>query len=265
MAISDRAGHFWTAFPQAVAYRVLATRPGYLTPSQAISVTPGQDASNLRILLTPQAAISGRLEDEDGFPVEGARVEALRYDTVDGQRKLRPAAAATSNDLGEYRIAGLPAGRYSIRVTPSSNGNWDRRYVPQYYPGSLEPLDDKMVQMAAGQEQSVSFQLKKQEGVTVTCRVALPPGVGIMPAMRNVFLQATDGTGFSAGQGFWQPENPSFIIRHVPPGIYELQASSVGFRTPAPGDIIARQQVQVAGADLSDVVLTFHIVDATGK
>ena len=273
LAISDRSGHFWRVFPQAIPFSVVVSRAGYVTPEKPLSVTPGPDSANLRISLTPQAVISGKLVDEDGFPVEGARLEAMRYEVVDGQRKLRPAGAAgTSNDLGEYRIAGLPAGTYSIRATPSSNASWDHRYVPQYYPGSLEPLDGNAVPVATGQEVGgVAFHLKKYEGVTLTCRVVLPPGANSTPRMRVVFLQSTDGTGYYAGQAFWQPENPNFVIRHVPPGNYILQASSFGgpstngVRTQGPGDMLARQEVQVAGTDLNDVVLTFRAVDASGK
>ena len=266
MTFSDRAGHFFRVFPQAVRYDLVVSHAGYLTPAQPVSVTPGQDSSHLRIALTPQAAISGKLADEDGFPVEGTRVEALRYEVVDGQRKLRLAGTAvTTNDLGEYRIAGLPAGSYYLRATPL-NGNWDYRYVPEYYPGLLEPLEGNSVEVAVGQERSgVVFPLKKYEGVTVAGRIVLAPGTKSTPPMRVVYLRAADGSGFSARSVAWKVEDSSFAIRHVPPGTYFVEASSSGTPWAEPGEWIAQQQVQVGGTDVGDVVLTFHAAHAAGK
>ncbi len=268
MSFSDKGGHFQRMFPQAVSYDVVVSRAGYLTPERPLQIAPGQNSSNLQIQLTHQAAISGKLEDEDGFPMERARVEALPYDIANGQRKLRPAMArGTSNDLGEYRIAGLPAGSYYIRATPSDIRKWDKRYGPQYYPaGSTDALEGSAIQVAAGQEQSgVAFTMKKHEGVSVAGRIVLPTGTEVTPAMRSLFLQSTDGTGFTAGSIVWQPDQPSFIFRHVPPGTYAVTASSVGARTPKPGDLILRQEVQVGGTDLTDVVAAFHAADASGK
>jgi hypothetical protein len=266
MSFSDRAGHFLRVFPQAVPYNVVVSHAGYLTPAQPLTVTPGQDSSHLRIALTPQAVISGKLEDEDGFPVEGTRVEALCYEVVDGQRKLRLAGtAATSNDLGEYRIAGLTAGSYYLRAIPP-NGNWDNRYVTEYYPGLLEPLDGNSIAVAVGQQLSgVVFPLKKYEGATVSGRVVLAPGTRSMPYMQVVFLRAVDGTGFSGRSVTWKDEDPAFAIRHVPPGTYFVEASSSGTPWAEPGEWIAQQQVQVSGTDVSNVVLAFHAAHTPGK
>ncbi len=265
-AISDRTGHFIFRLPQAGSYSLAVTRAGYLSPDQPASVTPGKDSSNLRIELTPQAVISGRLEDDDGFPVEGARVEALRYDEVNGERKLRPVGpGGTSSDLGEYRLAGLPAGSYYVRVTPSASRNWDRRYMPEYYPGSLESSGGNTIEVAVGQKRSgVDFQITKHEGVTVAGRVIVPAGTEITPRMRVIVVQSTDGSGYSAGQGLWDPETGRFAIRHIPPGTYVLKASSSGARASI-GDLAAQQKVQVASSDVSDVVLTFGVVEAQGR
>jgi hypothetical protein len=89
------------------------SRSGYLERTY-ISPHQGED---LRVRLTPEAAISGTIEDEDGFPVEGAQVEALQYQEVNGDRILQVTRVGRSNDLGEYRISGLPADRYYLRAT----------------------------------------------------------------------------------------------------------------------------------------------------
>jgi hypothetical protein len=266
-SISDRAGHFQHVFDKATAYQIVVRRSGYLVAEQPLSVTPGQSSSDLRIQLTPWAVISGKLEDEDGFPVEEVSLRALPYDVVNGQPKLRKAAAwATSNDLGEFRLTGLPAGSYYIQATPSSNRRWDRRYVRQYYPGSLEPVEATAVQLAAGEERSgVTFTVKKHEGVTVTGRVVLPAGVKTAPSMHWIWLQSADEPSNALDSTSWQQDDPTFTFRHVPPGTYNVFWSSAGFGKLNPGDVLLRQEVQVGNADVTDVVATFHVVDASGK
>ena len=265
--ITDRAGHFWRVFAQPNCYDVVVIRPGYLPLDQPLSVTPGENSSDLHIRLVPQAVISGKLVDEDGFPVREASVQALSREPAKDGKAGRPAASATSNDRGEFRIAGLRAGGYYIRVTPSQARRWDRRYVPEYYPaGSLAPGEGSAIEVAAGQEAgNIAFAMRKYEGVTVTGHVVLPPGANVTQAMFPIYLGATDGSGFAAGSAFWQADTRSFTFRHVPPGTYTIHASSSGARRPSPGDLVLQQEVQVADADVTDLVATFHVADATGK
>ena len=57
--------------------------------------------------------------DEDGEPVAMVNVQALRQSYVRGQKQLAPASSASTNDRGEFRIFGLPPGRYFLSATPS--------------------------------------------------------------------------------------------------------------------------------------------------
>ena len=47
--------------------------------------------------------------DEVGEPVLGAIVQVLRRTWVRGRRQMMPAGSGTTNDLGAYRVFGLPA------------------------------------------------------------------------------------------------------------------------------------------------------------
>jgi hypothetical protein len=55
--------------------------------------------------------------DEDGDPVEGVAVEALIRRRFRGKDITAESRRADTNDLGEYRIFDLPAGRYLVRAT----------------------------------------------------------------------------------------------------------------------------------------------------
>ncbi len=62
--------------------------------------------------------LRGRVTDEDGDPLAGAEVSALRQTFVTGHKHWEQVGSERTNDLGEYRIANLPAGSVFISVNP---------------------------------------------------------------------------------------------------------------------------------------------------
>jgi hypothetical protein len=219
------------------------------------------ELANLRIELTPDAVISGKIEDGDGFPVEGGRVEALRYREEDGERTLGSVGSASSNDLGEYRIFGLSAGPYYLRVSPGTAGLWDHRYVSQYFGGSLQPDDTHMVGAKAGQETGrTDIRLRKYEGVTLSGRLEYPKNrvAATRPQISRVFLQPEDE--LHSEESAYVPGSV-FVIRHVPPGDYRLTSAGDSRRSPRAGDLVAEMPVHVGTEDMTGIVLTAHVAE----
>lgn len=245
---SDAAGHFRLSAPPGFNLRV--THAGHLLCTFRAS------AGNPRIGLVPQAVIAGKLTDEDGFPVADADVNAMQYVMVDGQRRLRFTAGARSNDLGEFRIANLPAGRYYLRADPLALRRWDERYVPEYYPGSLEPREDSIVEMHAGQERGgIDFRMTRCQGVTVAGRLVAPADVKQPP----VFLKALNDGLVSGARADRQAPDGTFLFRHVAPGEYKLYAQSTGPQVKA-GDWLAEQPLHVGTEDLSRLRIEYRQV-----
>ncbi len=253
---TDVAGHF--RFPVAASpfLSVQVVQAGFLRKS--VQYKPSQTAS-LRIALKPAAVISGKIEDEDGFPVERAQVQALRYVQVNGERKLQPAANAQTDDLGQYRLINLPAGRYWIRASSGDAGNyWDRRYVAEYFPGTIQRDDTNRVAIETGQERGATdFRLTRHEGVTVSGRVETPGGAS-SPRIANVVMQTELAGVQDMFLGGLQRDG-SFVIRHVPPGNYLLRAAT-GNYPPKAGDLLGERKLQVAGADVANAVVALHEV-----
>jgi Carboxypeptidase regulatory-like domain len=258
---TDAGGHFSVPVSSnGFSASVEITRAGYLHAHRAVRGKSGEAVPGLRIDLVPTAVIKGKLVDEDGFPVEGAQVSALRYQIMfNGERKLQPAwsSPTQSDDLGEFRIFSLPAGRYCIRASAGDVANWDRRYVPEYVPGVLEPTDDSWIEVKAGEERSgVNLRFTKHEGVTVEGRLAMPTGVA--PGRMQVSLRQ-DQFAMTGHSGALQVDGGTFRLAHVPPGTYKLRAQSASFQ-PKAGDFMAEQQLQVGRGDVRDVLLTVHEV-----
>ena len=66
--------------------------------------------------MLPTAIISGRITDEDGDPMSGVRVVAQKKKP--GKATRETAGSDATNDLGEYRLAGLFPGQYWIVAMP---------------------------------------------------------------------------------------------------------------------------------------------------
>src|SRR5205085_1817725 len=70
------------------------------------------------IALPRGSAVSGRILDEFGEPVADASVSAMRREYASGKRRLvQSGRNSLTNDLGQFRLFGLPPGEYYISVT----------------------------------------------------------------------------------------------------------------------------------------------------
>jgi hypothetical protein len=168
-------------------------------------------------------------------PGEGTSVAALRSEVINGRRRLRSAGESVQvNDLGEFRIAGLPAGRYYLRTKPYSG--WDRRHVAEYYPGALDLKEAGVIQIKAGEERGVDIQLTRRAGVSVARQVLMPPGCESAREARVALESDTPVGRLSFFRGV-QGCNGGFVFSHVSPGGYVLKVGVGNIRRT--GDLAA--------------------------
>ena len=111
--LTDDSGRFRieTTLPPPLTVRV--SKASFTTTQQ---VVPSAGDANLRVTLSLSAAISGRVIDQRGAPVSAAFISARPLSTA-ADSSASPAAApfsTQSDGLGEYRLGGLPAGRYEV-------------------------------------------------------------------------------------------------------------------------------------------------------
>ena len=123
--VTDDVGRFSFAGLPAGRFLLTATKSGYVTTSfgarrpnrqgTAIGVADGQRITGLTLRMPRGAVITGIVTDQNGDPMSGASVTAMRYVYAgSGQRTLLPTAPSTADDRGHYRIWGLAAGEYVI-------------------------------------------------------------------------------------------------------------------------------------------------------
>jgi hypothetical protein len=129
--LTDDTGVFDITDLPAGQYTISASKPGFLTlsygqrrPQQAgvpVQLADRQQAKGIDILLPRGGVIEGRVEDEDGYPISGVVVRAMRYEYVQGMRRLIVSNSAQTDDEGHYRLWGLMPGDYVVNAVARLN------------------------------------------------------------------------------------------------------------------------------------------------
>ena len=133
-AFTDDNGRLVLASVPPGRYRIDVGKAGFVMPRRISAQIDVADRATeaVEIRMLPGAAISGRIVDEFGDPVERASVSAdIVGRTELGALSTTRAATATTDDRGEYRIGRLPPGTYVVSVV-----------VPQASPGALVTVTD---------------------------------------------------------------------------------------------------------------------------
>ncbi len=148
---TDANGHFQCAVPPDLApgsFALSFAGPGLLPRKQLVSVPTGDSLISIRVPMTPQAAMVGRVVDENGWPLR-AIVTAAQYITENGERRLESARLVRTDDLGQYRIGKLPPGRYYLRIRPLGGTPWND-YLPVWYPSAAAETAAHAIDLQAG-------------------------------------------------------------------------------------------------------------------
>jgi hypothetical protein len=174
---TDDQGRFEFKDVPAARYTMSASKGSYVTLSYGqtrpfesgtwLELRDAQVVEKIDFSLPRGAVITGHVVDELGDPASNVAVTTMRYSMVQGQKRLTQAGAGdTTNDIGEFRLYGLPPGQYYVSATPNrfqpvAPGDDDRDgYAPTYYPGRTNPSDAQRVTLGLGQALSdVNFAL----------------------------------------------------------------------------------------------------------
>ena len=278
-ATTDASGGFAITGVEPGQYRLSARRTGFvdvaygtrdhLKAGSPLKLSAGQKLDNLRLSMPPNAVIAGKLVDEDGDPMAGVDVEALRLRYTQGRKQLSSYGSGVTNDIGEYRIAGLPAGRYFIAATARRGGFGPARsgrpaaaaesdeYVRTFYPGSADaasaaPLDATPGAVLRG----VDLAMAKGRTVTLRGRVTDASGVSAQGGRSRVMVSL-----YPRQLGAAEGNRPSgvdaagnFEIRGVAAGAYDLVAA-----IPQRGSAVsARLPLQVGHSSLDNLRIVIN-------
>lgn len=269
-ASTDADGRFHVENVTPGRYRLFVEKPGFVgvnerglkSDTNVLTVRAGQSVTDLLLRMLATAVLSGRVTDEDGDPMSGVRVLALKK--IPGKAKREAAGTEATNDLGEYRLSGLFPGQYWILAMPPpdfrdyetqqespapdenrGDAQPDTRYVTTYYPGTYDAMQASAVTLGAGDEVPVNFTL-------LPARTYRVRGIVVgLTASQKPTLELVSKAGDSYHAGEIGPDG-KFEVRGIGPGSYVLRVSA-GTGTQS---FNAHRDISVVASDVDGVKLT---------
>jgi len=237
---TDSKGHY-VLKGMAPGYHLLSAHLEGAAPSKAkaVQVSAGTHLTSIDFHLPKESVISGRVLDADQNPIEGIDVSACVKTYREGRLIVGPCEHSKTDDLGEYRIAGLSEGRYLL--TAGAQPSKPRKRVPGpnraasrskpimtlvsrcYYPGvrSIESAVPIVIHESE-QRGAVDLVLPKTESFCVRAAVV---SSSVEPSA-VIRLDAVVGDYFSTLANGMVKAGEESEICGVPPGSYRLSASA---------------------------------------
>ena len=292
---TDDEGRFVAPELPAGRYTIRVTRPGFLTwlfgrePAGSMSrVEPielrgGQALDRGDLRLPRGGVITGRIADESGDPVSDTDVRALRLNYLTpGEPRLDYVRHATTNDLGEYRIFGLPPGRYFVGIGLSvqeAAGRTDQGapttriiasrsgVAPQFYPGTAVATDaTPVIVEPGGTSMGVDIRQMSVPLATISGTVTNARGSPATGAIVMLNPARADGVLFTLMAMIEPQPDGRFHFVNIPPGDYRvdvvpktrLQAIGQSGTTAVPRDEreeIASVPITVAGQNIDGLAI----------
>lgn len=249
--LTDDSGVFdFTELP-AGRYTVAVSKSGFVSltygqrrPLQAgtpLQLADGQQLKGVNFQLPRGSVIGGHVLDEDGDAMPGVMVRVMRYQYLQGQRRLTPAGNGQTDDKGQYRVWGLMPGDYYVNAvahgrnfggnfggTFGGRGGGERgpvgggspgapgpgasggpteaeqvNYAPTYYPGVASMNDAKPISVGLSQEVlDINFGMQLVRMSRISGHVENPDGTPVTSGNVNLSADAAGGRGNQIGVAF---------------------------------------------------------------
>lgn len=243
-ATTDDAGKFvMENIEPGQGYSLTAEKAGFVTARYgarsansspvALSLEPGQTLQGLTLRMSPQGIVSGRVINANGDPMQGAIVAVQRRGYVRGVPQLLPAGNATADDRGEFRIANVPAGRYTVtaNVTRASLAVSADKTAPllTYYPNAIDTRSAAFFSLSEGQEMGgVQIQMRQgivyaASGKAVDASGAAASGALAMAVAKGASIAEINGSGIVGTTG----GDGAFTLRGLVPGTYAVIVQNI--------------------------------------
>ncbi len=268
--------------PPGRNYRLSAQRPGYVnaqygsrgpnTAGTPLTLTAGQVLKDLVIEMTPQGVVTGTVTDQNGDPVQNALVQLLSAQVSRGVRRYARSGISSTNDQGEYRIAGLVPGRYYLNVEDRSaslrnvdNQDKPESNLPTYYANTTDFRSAAPLDVMPGSELR-GIDVRMLRGKVYTIRGRLVDASGNAPSgpvLLNIRAKPDPGgpavnlaSLATRAKLPLRPPNFTFEFTRLTPGPYIIQASGTGVVNGQPtAPMIVYQEVTLGDADVNDLVV----------
>jgi hypothetical protein len=229
---------------------------------RAIEIAAGEVRDGIDVVLPASAAVSGRVLDEAGEPLARVSVRAIRVLANGGRSDPVGNGTLQTDDLGRFRLFGLPEGDYLLEATPEpiymrAKDSSSPAFVATFYPSVPSSDGAVKIRVKAGQDaDGFDILLVRTKTFRVSGTVLDPDG----QPWRNAMAGLTRFQG--GGEELRVDSAGRFAIAGLVPGTYQISV-----RPPADGrNGYGTTRFTVADANVENlVVLTSPAVDVRGR
>jgi uncharacterized surface anchored protein len=268
---TNREGQYALSGLDAGGYRVTVAAEGYARQEyghgQTLTLSAGQPLKDIRVRMTATGTVTGYIRDSAGQPAVGVQIQLVSPTYgPGGERRLAAAAAARTNDRGEYRMYWVTPGRYYLvagsldtfggfqSIESRGFGGSPNEYQAgggygiTFHPGVPDPEHASFVTVPSGRELKIDLVVREQlyrvRGRVVDARSGRPPSNVQLTLVARRMIEGVTGLMLRSMPRY-NPADGTFEVRDVPPGLYYLNASA---SRPIP--------IEVSGSDVDGVVVT---------
>ena len=271
-ATTDASGHFLIDEVDAGRFSLIASHSGFTQPKSphgvpksntVLTLEKGQKMKEIVIKLAPEGVISGRILDTDGDPLDGVTIECMSIEYQRGKRQLVTSHRTNANELGEFRLPYVEAGKYIIRATYSqfeilaqerparaagAGQAAKERYVTTYYPSTMNPINASPIEVSPGAQIG---------GITITLMRTRTFSVkGHVNAASE--QSSRQSSVFLSQRGELQPQNMTMGAEIDPQGRFQLDGVAPGSYVLFAGDehTVARMPLEVHDENIEGIELS---------
>ena len=278
----DTGGFVFTGLP-AGGFMLMVDKTTYLsarypeggqtmrTNSKPLTLAEGQVIDNVSVTLYHGSAITGRVVDAHGDPLDFAQVQALRL-PKSGRGRPQQSSMASTNDLGEFRLARLQPGKYLVLVMPQRRDMFvgpnvapeavEPQPVATYYPGVLaidqaQAITVERGASATGVEITLIDGVMAQVSGTLVDASGQPVTRGGMISVRPI-IKDVPGSGMGMGASGTSSRPDGTFQLKLPPGEYELEGRIMQMAPggpPSPGSEQMGSVRLIVSGDVASVTI----------
>ena len=231
-------------------------------------VRAGEPGHELLFHLQRCAVITGTIVDADGDPMRGVSVSVILAPPPTRTGTDLSWGLWSTNDLGEFRIPDLPPARYIISAVVPLAEDWESTegmegkkersvYTTTYYPSTLYREQAVPVEVNAGEEVAIRFELLTTRAFNVSGRVTGLPadstGVKVIFTPKGSSQVAVDQESQQM-----KPDG-NFEFKGIIPGVYTARVMAIsntaGGTEPPAQFLTLSPEIEVDEANVEGVLL----------